>query len=495
MQRPFLLLPLFLLLPALAAAQDVETPAAEVPAVEMAVPEGDVEGMPVGEGMAVSEVDAAQRADSLAAVRDSLFALRYRQLQAAYQAELQALREEIYQGERAEDETVIPELYRLLGPATYYQSATDPLFSLEGPSDAGRMSFPLDSVRDFSLYPQAAIDEQLALFYLQHPELVRHHEQQFADLSSPAVALPEPDAEDVTEDIGDVMEALIDDELDLHEEIDDIGLEVEKPNFWTTSASFSLQFTQNYFSDNWYQGGNNTQTMLAGLTAEANYNDEQKVTWENKLTMKLGFVTSPSDSCHSLLTNNDKFNLYSKLGIQAHKSWYYTLSFEANTQFLAGYNANDPAKYSAFISPLDVYVSLGMDYKPTFANGNTLSVALLPLSYKFRYIGDDDENIHSNYSLVGKDTQHDFGSKIELNAKVTLATNLTWTLRSYFYTAYDYVEAELENTFAYAFNKYLSTQVYTLWRFDDSRSRDYWDDTLGYFQFKEYFTFGLAYSF
>ena len=464
---------LFLLLPAVCVGQE-----AEGVAVEDSVEETAIDSL-------YSEGDSlCWQGDSLFLEVDSLCALQWLQLRAEHQSDLQELREEIYQGESTGDEAAaIPEFYRLLGPATYYQSATDPLFSLER-SDS-----------DFSQHPQAAIDAQLALFYLQHPELVSHHEQQFAGLSSPTVVLPEPDAADVTEDIGDVMEALISDELDLHEEIDDIGLEVEKPNFWTTSASFSLQFTQNYFSENWYQGGNNTQTMLAALTAEANYNDEQKVTWENKLTMKLGFVTSPSDSCHTLLTNNDKLNLYSKLGIQAHKSWYYTLSLEANTQFLAGYNANDPAKYSAFISPLDVYVSLGMDYKPTFANGNTLSVALLPLSYKFRYIGDDDENIHSNYSLVGKDTQHDFGSKIELNAKVTLATNLTWTLRSYFYTAYDYVEAEFENTFAYAFNKYLSTQVYTLWRFDDSRSRDYWDDTLGYFQFKEYFTFGLAYSF
>ena len=50
---------------------------------------------------------------------------------------------------------------------------------------------------------------------------------------------------------------------------------------------------------------------------------------------------------------------------------------------------NDPTKYSNFLAPLDFYFSVGMDYKPKFENGNTLSVALLPLSYKFRYINDD----------------------------------------------------------------------------------------------------------
>lgn len=415
-------------------------------------------------------------ADTIAVDRDSLYATRVSELQASYLSELQALRQSIYDEASDTLQASDPTLYQLLGPATYYTSATDHLFSLDS-------------------LPTSAADEQLALFYTQHPELVRHYDGQYAEVAAPSIVIEATTAEDVTAAVAAAEEALIGDAPDLHEDIDDIGLIVEKPNFWTTNASFSLQFTQNYFSENWYQGGNNTQTMLAGLTIEANYNDEQKVTWENKLTMKLGFVTSPSDTCHTLLTNNDKLNLYSKLGVQAHKSWYYAMSVEANTQFMAGYYANNPAKYSAFLSPLDVYVSIGMDYKPTFSNGNTLSVALLPLSYKFRYIGDADENIHSAYSMVGKDTQHDFGSKIEVNASVTLAKNLTYKLRSYFYTAYSYAEAELENTFSYAFNKYLSTEFYTLWRFDDNRSRDYWDDNLGYFQFKEYFTFGLSYSF
>lgn len=425
--------------------------------------------------IAIEADTIAIETDMVAVDRDSLYAARAAELQASYQAELQALRQSIYD-EQTDTQTSDPTLYQLLGPATYYTSATDHLFSLD------------------SLAPNAA-DEQLARFYMQHPELVRHYDQQYAEVDAPNLAIEETTAADVTEAVEAVEEALVGEAPDLHEDIDDIGLQVERPNFWTTSASFSLQFTQNYFSENWYKGGSNTQTMLAGLTMQANYNDEQKVTWENKLTMKLGFVTSPSDTCHSLLTNNDKLNLYSKLGVQAHKSWYYAMSLEANTQFLAGYNANDPAKYSNFLAPLDVYVSIGMDYKPTLSNGNSLSIALLPLSYKFRYIGDADENIHSAYSMEDKDTQHDFGSKIELNASVTLAKSLTWKLRSYYYTTYSYTEAELENTFSYAFNKYLSTELYTLWRFDDNRSRDYWDDNLGYFQFKEYFTFGLSYTF
>lgn len=433
--------------------------------------------MPDTVGMAAPEALASPMADVEldAEERAALFAAHVAALDSAYLAELAALRERIYAQDGVEIATPDPAFYRLFGPPTYYRSAMDHVFSL-------------DSVHE-------PLAEQLALFYAEHPERVRHYDWQWADMDAPGTSLPAPDAQDVREDIAEAMQTLVDDSSgDLHLDIEDIGLQVEKPNFWSTSASVSLQFTQNYFSDNWYKGGSNTQTMLAGFTVAANYNDEQKITWENKLTMKLGFVTSPSDTCHTLLTNNDKLNLYSKLGVQAHKNWYYAGSVEANTQFMPGYYANNPARYSAFLAPLDVYVSIGMDYKPTLSNGNSLSVALLPLSYKLRYIGSADENIHSNYSMVGKDAQHDFGCKVELSSSMTLATNLTWKLRAYFYTAYDYVEAELENTFKYAFNKYLSAELYTLWRFDDSRSRAYYDSTLGYFQFKEYFTFGLSYS-
>ena len=36
------------------------------------------------------------------------------------------------------------------------------------------------------------------------------------------------------------------------------------------------------------------------------------------------------------------------------------------------------------------------------------SLALLPLSYKMRYITDKEETIHASYNMRGKDFQQDF---------------------------------------------------------------------------------------
>ena len=388
--------------------------------------------------------------------------------------------------------TMSPYLYRLIGPGVYYRSVVADRFRLNGVGES-----PVQRATTEGLERQRSMDGVIegALFdtYASHPELFHYYD---AQIESERIVTPVPTAGAKKENLDPIYQKT-EGIKDVAEVLDDVDVDIQivKPNFWTTKGMFKLQFTQNYFSDNWYKGGNNNVTMLSNLVLEANYNDQNRVTWDNKLDLRLGFVTATSDSIHRYLTNNDKIYLYSKLGIKAAKNWYYTVSTEVNTQFLPGHKANDRRTYSKFLAPLDVYVSLGMDWKPKFKNGNTFSLALLPFSYKMRYINDEEETIHSSYNMRDKDFQQDFGSKIEFNSRVTIVKNLTWRCRCYYFTSYKYCESEMENVFTFQFNKYISSEVYTLWRFDDNRDKKYYDDTLGYFQFKEYFTLGLAYNF
>lgn len=114
----------------------------------------------------------------------------------------------------------------------------------------------------------------------------------------------------------------------------DNELLVVRPNFWTHKGNGYVQFTQHYISDNWYKGGESTNALLSGLVLEANFDDRQRIEFENKLEIKLGFVTAPSDTVHKYKTNADLFRLNSKLGVKAFKNWYYTLAGEFKTQFL-----------------------------------------------------------------------------------------------------------------------------------------------------------------
>lgn len=382
--------------------------------------------------------------------------------------------------EAGDTSTPSPYFWRLVGPPTFYRDVLGETFSLT-PVTSDNLN--------------GGINRALVQFYIRHPELVRYHDRQFQDEALETARTPEQQT--IAEDVEQVLAAThVDAPLEeVADVVDDIGLHIERPNFWKFKGTFSLQFTQNYFSENWYKGGDNNYTLLTSVLLEAKYDDQRRITWENRLDMRLGFVATKADTCHNYITNNDKLNLYSKLGVKAAKSWFYAASLEANTQFLPGYRVNDKRTWSKFCAPLDFYASLGMDFKPALKNGNELSVALLPLSYKFRYIRADDENIHKSYKMVDESFHQDFGAKVEVNAKLKLAKDFLWKCRCYYFTSYKYAEAELENSFQYKFSRYISAELFTLWRFDDNRSPDFYDRNLGYFQFKEYCTLGLTYNF
>lgn len=404
----------------------------------------------------------------------------------SFEQSLNGLRNNIFNGNRKNSsKTISPYYYRLIDPEVYSASAIKGMMTLEDLEGDKR-----DQINHF-------IDKSLVGLYLKKPSAVAYSDLNInQEQSVPVVKEDEPIVLPV-EKVDDILnnELEVKQAKDIDDNIVDIGLKVEKPNFWKFTGQASLQFTQNYFSDNWYKGGNNNQNLLASLILQANYDDQKRLSWENKLEMRLGFMTTPSDTCHKFLTSNDKLNLYSKLGLKAKKAWFYTATAEANTQFMPGYRSNNRLKFSNFLAPFDVYFSIGMDFKPSLKNGNTFSLALLPFSYKMRWLNDKDDNIHRVYNMVDEDITHDFGSKLEMNCKFQIAKDFFWKSRLYCYSAYDYVEAEWENSFTYAFSKYINAEVFTLWRFDDNRDRKYYDEHLGYFQFKEYFTLGLTYAF
>lgn len=404
----------------------------------------------------------------------------------SFEQSLNGLRNNIFNGNRKNSsKTISPYYYRLIDPEVYSASAIKGMMTLEDLEGDKR-----DQINHF-------IDKSLVGLYLKKPSAVAYSDLNInQEQSVPVVKEDEPIVLPV-EKVDDILnnELEVKQAKDIDDNIVDIGLKVEKPNFWKFTGKASLQFTQNYFSDNWYKGGNNNQNLLASLILQANYDDQKRLSWENKLEMRLGFMTTPSDTCHKFLTSNDKLNLYSKLGFKAKKAWFYTATAEANTQFMPGYRSNNRLKFSNFLAPFDVYFSIGMDFKPSLKNGNTFSLALLPFSYKMRWLNDKDDNIHRVYNMVDEDITHDFGSKLEMNCKFQIAKDFFWKSRLYCYSAYDYVEAEWENSFTYAFSKYINAEVFTLWRFDDNRDRKYYDEHLGYFQFKEYFTLGLTYAF
>ncbi|MBQ5705784.1 MAG: DUF3078 domain-containing protein, partial [Bacteroidaceae bacterium] len=273
----------------------------------------------------------------------------------------------------------------------------------------------------------------------------------------------------------------------------DLATKVVKPNYWRTSGGFGINYTQNFFSDNWHRGGENTKTMLVVANFKLKYDDKKKVQFENNLEAKLGFYTAPSDTVHSIKTNQDLLRFTSKLNYQGMKNFYYTVQAQVWTQFLPFYDANQTNYRSNFMAPFNANFSFGIDFKPTISKGS-LSVYLAPLSaYNYRFVRYGDLAVAHYGIREGRHHYEDFGTKLEVNATLKLLKNFTWKTRFYYYTTYARVEHDWENTFSFSFNKYISAEMFIHSRFDD-KARSLRSDDYGYWQLYQNMMLGLTYT-
>lgn len=358
-------------------------------------------------------------------------------------------------------------------PFTYYGSVAHEALSLDG--EPSEMS-------------NALLD-----MYLRRPDLVQTTDAALRNELTTAAEQAEAPTP--------VLPPPVEEAAPIEPEAPKADVEVKKPNFWTFKGDGFLQFLQNYVSGNWYKGGESNYSMLSSLTLEANYNNKSKWKWDNKLEMKLGFQTSPSDSVNKFKANEDLIRLTSKVGLQATKHWYYTLQLLAYTQFTRGLKANDKRTYSDFMSPFNLNVGIGMDYKMEWFNKKlTGTVNISPLAVNYRYVdrtifmnGDTQQWFPSRHGLeADRHSLVDLGSQFTVDFTWKMAENISWKSRMYGFTSYKRVEYEWENTFSFQFNKYISSKLFIHPRFDDNRQRD---DHHGYWMFKEFLSIGFNYAF
>lgn len=367
--------------------------------------------------------------------------------------------------------------YPLFGPLTFYHSVAQNRLSLTAAQSDEEMS--------------EEVSAALMRVYLNRPDLVTFSESEMNASGQLREDLEKPIQQQVAivDEVNNSLPEAI--------PVQDVPMEVvvEKPKFWKYVVDGSLQFMQNYVSDNWYKGGESNYAAVGALTLEANYNNKSRWKWDNKLEMKLGLQTSPSDTVNKFKSNEDLLRYTGKVGLQAFNRWYYALQVLAYTQFMPGLKSNKKNVYSDFMSPFTMNVGLGMDYKVEALNKRlTGTINMSPLSWEYRYV--DRAKLAKSFGVkVNEGHEHSFmafGSSLTASLEWKISEIVGWKTRLYCFTSYSRAQVEWENTFTLRVSKYITANLFLYPRFDDSNNRD---EKLGYWQFKEYSSLGFAYRF
>lgn len=367
---------------------------------------------------------------------------------------------------------------RMSLPPTFYSSSVLQQFSAETP----------DIRTDRSLVRMYLVNDALASMYVNRPEIIVQTDSQVEqagtlrdDVHGSLTTDTKLSDKVVTVDLGAEMN-------------EGVVLVTRRPNFWKFSGSGSLQFTQNYFSENWYQGGENNYAFLGLLTLNANYDNKQNVQWENRLEARLGFqTTSESETRRSMKPTDNLLRLTTKLGYKAYKTLFYTMQVQAYTQLVPLYESNSDVIRTNFLSPLNLTVSVGLDYKFQTNNNNFRgNVYLAPCAYNMRYVSNID--LATKHGIeAGHHAYHNFGPSITVNAYWQILKNLSWNARMYWISNFTYTNIEWENTFNFTINKYLSAKLFVYPKFDDSSAR-YKSEGGSFFMMKEWLSLGFNYN-
>lgn len=410
----------------------------------------------------------------------------------------------------------------LTNPYYYPLFASSTLLQHPISSTIGSLSQPATS--SFSLLPHSLTNISWTLIdtYAMHPEIVRFNLTESPVFLPPKIDEDQTNASDnksnteTLQEASHAANALVHISKENHTDEDildlsDFHIQIRRPNFWKIRGSFSTQFMQYYVSSNWYKGGDNHLSMLGNFNIEANYDNKQKITFANKLEAKLGFQTSPNDEFHKFKTNTDLVRMTNKLGIKAHKRWYYSTMLQTWTQFYKAYKSNSADISSNFLSPFESVLSVGMDYKLEKKRIN-LNVNIAPGALDYKYCSDK--------ALLGshiKDGTHpdrhykiDLGSTLTANMTLKICDQVNWVSR--FYTFYNYktdvnkkhdqIKWEWENTINLKVNKYLSSKIFLYPRYEGGLKKNRTNPETGEkignrnkIQFNEYISVGFDINF
>jgi hypothetical protein len=173
------------------------------------------------------------------------------------------------------------------------------------------------------------------------------------------------------------------------------------------------------------------------------------------------------------------------------------MNMEAKSQLFNSYPTNSNQLRSALLSPLYVNAGVGLkfnlDKKSEKVRGRRVrwDLALAPISLNFKYVSNDSVDVVRFGIPENKKYNLDVGTTVTSILKYDITRYITWDSRLTYFTSYDKVEAEFENSLNMALSNAFSTRIYLNVRFDDGVPPH---PDLKYLQYNQTLSFGLNYK-
>lgn len=278
--------------------------------------------------------------------------------------------------------------------------------------------------------------------------------------------------------------------------------------YWTSSFESAIKFSENYASKNWHKGGTETAILNIFTKNIFQYNYEKdKVKLDNRLDINASIYSTPkpkdNEYNHKIKVGEDLLRFYSNLGLKAFNKWHYTFNADFKTQMFTNYKENSDQKQAAFLAPYTIKLGLGMEYnyKKQYEQKDrslNLSVNIAPVSYSYMHSINDsiDFGRHGfeKDEVTGefKRSLSQLGSNIRFEMILKPNRNVTWKSNFNYFTSYDRVISEFENSLDFAVSRYFSTLIYLNLRYDDGITREKPKDP--YLQMNQLLSFGFSYK-
>lgn len=324
-------------------------------------------------------------------------------------------------------------------------------------------------------------------FQMQNPTSVRYNTALMPEPPKKFVAVVNP--EDHTIDISEIVP--------LEDNATTLEVVAPEKKHWIKKFDALLQFSQAYVSPNWYQGGNNNLNALLNLYYNVKLNPafHPNLLFESTFQYKLGMNSTPDDSLRNYNISSDILQINSVFGVKAAKKWYYSITTQFKTQMLNSYTVNTNTLRSAFMSPAELNVGLGMTYNTANAKKTfTFDASISPLSYNLTICTNDNMDVTAYGIDPGKHSVSNYGSSMECKLFCQLTYNIAFSSRLFGFTDYDRAYFDWENNLSFTINKFLSTNLYVHLRYDTDTppiENPNWHKL----QVKEILSLGFAYTF